>query len=127
MGEMSKYQGVYTPINMSYMKPTVSLGAKNPQLAMIGHVLALIGGVIAVVFGILGLFSGSLLWSLIGIITGAFIVVVEIDYIDLPFLKDPLVRGIVWIVLALAAFGLGWFASLLTLVAGILYLVYHFT
>lgn len=112
---------------MSYMKPTVKLGAKNPQLAMIGHVLALIGGVIAVVFGILGLFSGSLLWSLIGIITGAFIVAVEIDTIDLPVLKDPLIRGIVWLVLAILSFGMTWFAVVLTAVAGILYLVYHFT
>jgi len=101
------------------------LGAKNPQLAMIGHVLALLGGAIAIVSGILGL--GNLLFALLGILTGAFIVVVELDTIKLPFLKDPLIRGIVWIVLAVAAVGLGWWASLLTAVAGILYLVYHFT
>lgn len=105
------------------MKPTVSLGAKNPQLAMIGHVLALVGGVIAVVFGILGL-GGNFVSGLIGILTGLFIVVVELDTVSLPFLKAPLVRGIVWLVLAFASFGLGWFATVLTAVAGILYIVY---
>ena len=109
------------------MKPTIKLGAKNPKLAMIGHLLALVGGIIAVVFGILGI-GDNILGALLGILTGIFIVAVELDTVKIPFLKDAMIRGIIWIVLALVAgFGLGWLASVLTAVAGILYLVYNFS
>ncbi len=110
---------------VNLMKPTVKLKAKKPQFALYGHILSLIGSLVPVVFGLLALvtlnFNG-----LIGLIGGLFILLVEIDTIKLDFLKDSLVRGIVWIILAVV-FGIGnILTSLIIIFGGVFYIIYHF-
>jgi hypothetical protein len=88
-----------------------------------GHLFSLIGSILIVIFGILDYIDGWISGT-IGFLAGIFILVIELGKLELPFLKDSLIRGIVWIVLAVIA-GIGeWFPGLAVLIGGILYLVY---
>jgi len=111
---------------MNIMKPTIHLGAKNPQLAIYAHILALIGGVFSLIFGLLGLFSGSILGGIFSLLIAAIVVVVELDQVKVDMLKDALTRGIVWIILAVIGSATREFGNLVVAIAGILYLVYHY-
>ena len=82
------------------MKPTVNIKAKNPTYAIYAHVLALIGGLISVIFGIIGLLGNDFLGGILSLIIAIIVVIVELDTIEIAPLKDALVRGIVWIIIA---------------------------
>ncbi len=105
------------------MKPNVKLGAKNPKMAIYGHVLSLIGSLIASIFGILALITLNF-GGIIGILAGIFILLVEMSYIEISFLKDAMMRGIVWIVLAVVSGAGGFLTGVVILIGGILYIVY---
>lgn len=106
------------------MKPNVTLKGKNPNMAVYGHLLSLIGSLLAVVIGTLSLINSAKFNGIIGIVAGIFILVVELGKFELLFLKDPLMRGIVWILLAVVASIGDWLTGLAIVVGGILYILY---
>jgi len=108
------------------MKPTINVSAKDPRMAMYAHVLGLIAAAIAVIFGLLGLFSGNVLSGLVSLLLSIFVLVVEMDYIVIEPLKDPLVRGVAWIILAVIGAGAGEWTTLGIVISGILYIVYKY-
>lgn len=108
------------------VQPTIQYNLRQYQYALAAHLLALAGGVIAVLFGILDILSLSILDWVVGILAGIALIAVELDMVSVPMLKQPLVRGIIWIVLAVIASTFGLLATLLTLASGILYLFIYF-
>ena len=108
---------------MSYMKPNIKLGTKNINYAVWGHMLSLFGSLFAVVWGLITLIGGQFN-GLIGLLGGIFILLIEIGKVKIPQLDDPIVRGIVWILLAAWAGTGGWFTGLAIIVGGIFYILH---
>ncbi|MCY3412303.1 MAG: hypothetical protein INQ03_11770 [Candidatus Heimdallarchaeota archaeon] len=108
---------------MNLMKPNVSMKAKNPKMALYGHILSLIGSLVAVILAIIALLGGNFL-GIIGMLAAILIFVVEGDFFEIPFLKDAMVRGIVWVLLAVIAGAGGLLTGLVIIIGGILYIIY---
>ncbi len=119
-------------MKLSILKPTIEVKAKNPKMAVYAHLLSLIAGILLIVLGVVALIRGGILGGILSLIVGVVVLLVEIDVIEIGFLKDALVRGILWIILAIVVAGGSLFdlivlaSWLCLLVGGILDLIYHF-
>ena len=119
-------------IQAMIMKPNVKLKAKQPELAIAGHILSLLAVLLLFIYAIVTLIQVRILTFLLLLIFAAFICIIESDVTNIPVaqeqLVDPLIRGIVWVVLGIIAWILpfSWISPLVLVIAGACYIIYNF-
>ena len=96
-------------------------------MAMYAHVLGLVGGALMAILGLISALSGFNLGPFLAVLLGVFVVLIELDSVSIPFLKESLARGIIWIIIAVITGYGAIFTGLVVLISGVLYLVYHFS
>jgi hypothetical protein len=111
--------------DLPFLKPTIKLTNPRVQFAVYGHIISNIGGFFMIIAGLMTLFDKPA-GAIIGILGGIFILIVELDRVQIPQLKDALNRGLAWILLAAFSFGIEFLAIVLTLIGGAFYLAYHY-
>lgn len=110
--------------NIPFLKPTVKLKGVNPRYAIFGHVVSSIGAFFAIISGLNNVINQPI-GSIIGMCAGIFILMIEFDQFRIELLKEPVNRGVFWILLAAISFGLHLLPIILLFVGGASYLAYH--
>ncbi len=110
------------------MRPTIKIQSKKIKYAIYGHFLSIIGALFALIFGLISLITLNL-QAILTVFAGIFILVVEINYWKLQFLKDAAIRGVLWIAIAVIAIKIdisitGLFGAIPVIIAGVLYIMY---
>lgn len=111
--------------NIPLLKPTVKLKSVNPRYAIYGHIVSSIGGFFAIVSSLMNLLDHPV-GALIGLVSGIFILMIEFDQFIIDLLKEPVNRGVTWIILGSVSFGLDLLVIILIFVGGALYFAYHY-